>query len=201
MIRKAIDTPWKVSNVMGSYLVLPYVFFMFTINRIHWGRNWRFYGAPIIQKHRHSEMSFGDNLTLRSSIRSNPLAPNHPVVLVTWSASAHLIIGKDFSMTGGGICAANEITIGNNVMVGANCQIFDTDFHPISFKKRLADPKLAKTAPVMIEDNVFIGMQSIILKGVQIGCGSVVGAGSVVTQNVPARVIVAGNPARVVKEL
>ena len=56
-------------------------------------------------------------------------------------------------------------------------------------------------APIVIEDVVFIGMQSLILKGVRIGCGSVVGAGSVVVMDVPPGVVVAGNPARVVKRL
>jgi acetyltransferase-like isoleucine patch superfamily enzyme len=53
----------------------------------------------------------------------------------------------------------------------------------------------------VIEDDVFVGMQSIILKGVTIGSGSVVGAGSVVTRNVPPGVVVAGNPAQVIKKL
>ena len=104
-------------------------------------------------------------------------------------------------MTGGGIIAAHHIRIGNNVAVGANTIICDTDFHPLRPSDRMLDPNEGATAPIVIEDNVFIGMQSLILKGVTVGTGSVIGAGSVVTRDVPPGVIAAGNPARVIREL
>jgi acetyltransferase-like isoleucine patch superfamily enzyme len=71
----------------------------------------------------------------------------------------------------------------------------DTDFHPLDPQARRLDTQPSKTAPVFIEDDVFIGTNSLILKGVIIGRGSVVGAGSVVRQDVPPGVVVAGNPA------
>ena len=104
-------------------------------------------------------------------------------------------------MTGGTLCAAERITIGDNVTVGANSTIVDTDFHPIEPESRRLTPQDAKTDPIVIEDDVFIGMNCLVLKGVHIGRGSTVGAGSVVTRDVPPGVIVAGNPARVVQEL
>ena len=146
-------------------------------------------------------MHFGPGLCLRSSTRSNPLAPNHPVVLCTWQAGAKIEVGANFAMTGGTLCAAEQITIGDNVTVGANSTIVDTDFHPIEPESRRLTPQDAKTDPIVIEDDVFIGMNCLVLKGVHIGRGSTVGAGSVVTRDVPPGVIVAGNPARVVQEL
>ena len=104
-------------------------------------------------------------------------------------------------MTGGTICAEESITIGDDVWVGGNCTITDTDFHPLHLEDRLARPLDGATAPVMIEDGAFIGMQSLILKGVTIGARSVIGAGSVVTRNIPPGVIAAGNPARVIRPL
>jgi acetyltransferase-like isoleucine patch superfamily enzyme len=104
-------------------------------------------------------------------------------------------------MSGGSICVAETVTIGNRVALGANSTIADTDFHPLAADLRRQSPQRAKTAPVFIEDDVFIGMNSIILKGVTIGRGSVVGAGSVVSKDVPPQVIVAGNPARIVREI
>ena len=104
-------------------------------------------------------------------------------------------------MTGGTICAAERIIIGNNVAVGANTIITDTDFHPLDFKQRPLKSSEGKTASVVIEDDVFIGVNCMILKGVTIGQGSVVGAGSVVTNGVPPYAIVAGNPATFVREL
>jgi acetyltransferase-like isoleucine patch superfamily enzyme len=174
---------------------------MFAANGIRWGENWHFYGLPIIQKHRGSVMCFGAGLNLRSSVVSNPLGPNHPVILCTWEPNAVLEIGDGFAMTGGSICAAERITIGKNVAIGANSTIADTDFHPLNPVIRHQRPQESNTAPILIEDDVFIGMNCLILKGVTIGHGSVIGAGSVVTKDIPPCVIAAGNPARVLREV
>jgi acetyltransferase-like isoleucine patch superfamily enzyme len=85
--------------------------------------------------------------------------------------------------------------------VGANTTIVDTDFHPLDPTERRLRPAEAKTAPIFIEDDVFIGMNCLILKGVRLGQGSVVGAGSVVTKDVPPGSIVAGNPAQVIRRI
>ncbi|MEZ4731732.1 MAG: DapH/DapD/GlmU-related protein [Caldilineaceae bacterium] len=99
------------------------------------------------------------------------------------------------------LVAAERIVIGDRVQVGANSTIVDTDFHPLTAEGRARDFLAGAHAPIVIEDDIFIGMQSLILKGVTIGRGSVVGAGSVVTRDVPPGVVVAGKPAVVVKEL
>lgn len=201
MNNQAWHTPWKIWNELWRWLAYPQVRLLFAVNRISWGHGWHFYGVPIIQKHRHSRMTFGSGLQLRSSLRSNPLGPNHPVILTTWWPGAVLEVGANFGMTGGVICAAKAVIIGNNVAVGANSTLIDTDFHPLDPAQRKMRPAEAKTATVVIEDDVFIGMNCLILKGVTLGRGSVVGAGSVVTKDVPPGVIVAGNPARIVQEL
>jgi len=120
----------------------------------------------------------------------------------------------DFTLLNGALIMAEEnIEIGSHCLVSWNVGIADSDFHPLEpaqrlidaqalapyFKHRPARPKL-KTAPVKIADNVWIGMNAVILKGVTIGENSVVAAGSVVTKNVEANTIVAGNPAVVVKK-
>ena len=198
---KAFDTPWKITNRLYRWLAYPYVRFLFWLNGIPWGKQWSFDGVPIIQKHRGSAMQFGSGLSLRPSVRSNPLGANHPVILCTWKSRAVLEIGSDFAMTGGSLCAATGIKIGDRVNIGANTTILDTDFHPLDPETRRVHPQEASNAPVVIKDDVFIGMNCLILKGVTIGEGSVVGAGSVVTRDVPSRVIVAGNPAIIVREL
>ena len=146
-------------------------------------------------------MRFGAALELRSSVRANPLGANHPVILCTWQDGALLGVGDHFGMTGGSIIAAERITIGNNVIVGANSTIMDTDFHSVCPEVRSQHPQNAKTAPVLIEDDVFIGMNCLILKGVKIGHGAVIGAGSVVIKDVPSGMIMAGNPAQVVRKI
>lgn len=197
----ALDTPWKVNNSLLRWLALPCVRLLFAVNRIPWGKDWKLFGAPVIQKHRQSVMKFGPGFSLRSSLRSNPLGADHPVILCTWQSGAVIEIGENFGMTGGVLCAANRISIGNNVNIGANSTLIDTDFHPLNSEQRRVDPQSAQTAPIIIEDDVFIGMNCLVLKGVTIGKGSVVGAGSVVTKSVPPGVIAAGNPARVIKDL
>jgi acetyltransferase-like isoleucine patch superfamily enzyme len=200
MNSRAFDTPWKIENELWRWIVYPRVRLLFALNGIIWGSGWRIHGVPIIQKHRHSQMSFGPGLGLRSSVRSNPLGPNHPVVITTWQTGAVLEIGANFAMTGGTICAAERIIIKNNVVVGANTIITDTDFHPLDPKQRGLKPSDGRVAAVNIEDDVFIGMNCLVLKGVTIGRGSVVGAGSVVTKDAPPGVVVAGNPAKIVRE-
>ena len=200
-MRRALDTPWKLSNEANRLLVYPIVRTMFALNSVPWGRAWRIYGIPILQKHRHSTMRFGAALGLRSSVWSNPLGPNHPVILTTWAPDAVLDIGDHFGMTGGTVCAAESIVIGNNVFIGANSTIIDTDFHPLYPEERRLNPSQARTAPVRIGDDVFIGMNCVILKGVTIGRGSVIGAGSIVARDIPSDVVVAGNPAIVVRPL
>lgn len=196
-----MDAPWKLGNNLLRLLVHPWVRILFLFKGIAWGRGWMFYGVPIIQKHRGSRMMFGDGLQLRSTVRSNPLGANHPVVLCTWQAGAILQIGRNFAMTGGSIIAAKRIVIGDNVNVGANTAIMDTDFHPLEAGTRRSDSEPAKTTPVTIEDDVFIGMNCLILKGVTLGRGSVIGAGSVVTKDVPPHTIVAGNPVRFIGDV
>lgn len=195
------NTPWKIWNEVWRWAVFPAARLLFLANGVAWGQGWRLYGLPVIQKHRHSRMSFGPGLQLRSTLRSNPLGPNHPVILCTRHARSVLEIGDDFAMTGGVLCAAERIRIGNRVAVGANSVVADTNFHPLRADERLANPAGEDTAPIYIEDDVFIGMSCLILKGVTIGKGSVVGAGSVVTQDIPSGVIAAGNPARIIREV
>lgn len=198
-LRMALDTPWRVRLEIRRLLSWPGTRLIFALAGVPWGRGWKFYGVPILQKHRRSTLSIGDALSLRSIPQSNALGPFHPVILTTRRPGAQLIIGRGFGMTGGTICAEESITIGDDVWVGGNCTITDTDFHPLDLDVRLARPLDGATAPVVIEDGVFIGMQSLILKGVRIGARSVIGAGSVVTRDIPPGVIAAGNPARVIR--
>ena len=98
---------------------------------------------------------------------------------------------------------AQRISIGRQCIIADGVCIHDTDGHPLDPARRgrgePVDP--AQVRPVVIEDQVWIGLRAIILKGVRIGRAAVVGAGSVVTRDVPPFAVCAGNPARVVKTL
>ena len=127
-------------------------------------------------------------------------------------ANGSAVVG-DFTLLNGALVMAEErIEIGSHCLISWNVGIADSDFHPLEPAQRLIDahalapfykdrpsrPKL-ETRPVKIADNVWIGMNAIILKGVTIGENSVVAAGAVVVKSVPANTIVAGNPAVAVK--
>lgn len=198
-LRQARLMPWKAGNELRRLLLLPCAWW--ALRGVQVGSGWRCYGLPIVQRHRQSEIRIGQRMHLRSTARSNPLGPNHPVIISTRRAGARLTIGDDFGMTGGSLVCDERISIGDRVWVGANTIIADTDFHPLQPQMRKAAPLDARTAPIHIADDVFIGMNALILKGVSIGAGAVVGAGSVLRRDVPARAIVAGNPAVVVGEL
>jgi acetyltransferase-like isoleucine patch superfamily enzyme len=197
--RAALDMPWKAVNEIERLLLLPLARLRFALAGVGWGKGWKLYGLPIIQKHRRSRLIIGAYLELRSTVRSNPLGPNHPVILSTRRPEAELRIGDHFGMTGGSLVCEQRITIGQRVTVGANTLITDTDFHPLDPRHRQLAPLEGATAPITIEDEVFIGMHCLILKGVTLGAGCVIGAGSVVTRDVPPGVVAAGNPAQVIR--
>ncbi|HEV2804495.1 MAG TPA: acyltransferase [Chthoniobacterales bacterium] len=128
--------------------------------------------------------------------------------------NGHCTVG-DFTLMNGALVMAEErIEIGSHCLISWNVGIADSDFHPLAPAQRIIDahalapfftgrpprPPL-RTAPVIISDNVWIGMNAIILKGVTIGENSVVAAGAVVTKSVPPGVVVAGNPAVITKQL
>jgi maltose O-acetyltransferase len=96
------------------------------------------------------------------------------------------------------ILDCNEVVIGHHVMIGPSVQIY-TAAHHLQAKIRNQGWEIAK--PIVIEDSVWIGGSAILLPGVSIGRNAVVGAGAVVTRNVPANMVVAGNPARVIREI
>ncbi|WP_305076294.1 DapH/DapD/GlmU-related protein [Pseudanabaena sp. lw0831] len=124
--------------------------------------------------------------------------------------NATIAIGKRVFMNGY-LIAAQSIEIGDDVLISWGVTIVDHNSHAISFSERSQDVvnwrlgkkdwTNVKIAPIKISNKVWIGFNSIILKGVTIGEGAIVGAGSVVTKDVPAWTIVAGNPARVIREI
>lgn len=159
-------------------------------------------GKPLIHTAPQSEISLGNGVCLISAGFATALGVNHPVVLRTLRAGAVIRIGDRVGLSGGSICAAKTIEIGDDTLIGANVTIADTDFHSLDPWNRggHGDPHV-NAESVTIGCRVFIGMNAVILKGITIGDNSVVGAGSVVTRNVPPNCIVAGNPARLIRNL
>jgi acetyltransferase-like isoleucine patch superfamily enzyme len=165
------------------------------------GRGVRAFGLPILGIAHGSSVCIGDNLMLISdSYFSEPGVP-HPCVIRTLSPHASLRIGDNAGLSGCTICAAESITIGNEVLMGAGAAVVDTDFHPLAACGRRWTRQGVGTAPVVLGDNVFLGMGVLVLKGVTIGDDAVIAAGSIVTSDIPAGVVAAGAPARPVSDV
>lgn len=115
-----------------------------------------------------------------------------------------IALGDDvFIGNGCTFSAARLISVGSHCLISAGVRISDNDGHPVAAERRLAGEAISAeaVAPVFLEENVWIGAEAIILKGVRIGRNAIVGAGAVVTDDVPADTVVGGNPARILKKL
>jgi acetyltransferase-like isoleucine patch superfamily enzyme len=145
---------------------------------------------------RHFQIS-GPHVRLGNHVHIMTL-PEAPVRLSVFEEMGSVSIG-DFSLVNPGVrvTSAEAITIGRSCMLAMHCLVSDADWHDV--QHRIYAP--GKTAKVILEDNVWLGEGVRVLKGVTIGENTVVGAGSVVTRSLPANVIAAGNPARVIKPL
>lgn len=153
-----------------------------------------------------ANVKIGNNFTVNSGGDLNPLC-NGSRTCIKVSRGAVLSIGDHSGMSGGTLWVTSKVIIGNYVNIGANCHIIDSDIHSMDWKVRREDDKHdldapdspAIKSPIRIDDDVWIGADCIILKGVHIGARSVIGAGSVVTKDIPADCIAAGNPCRVIR--
>jgi len=164
---------------------------------IKFGKNLIFYGHPYFFRTPNSTIIIGNNVAFRSDKTSNLIGVSKKCIVSTLQKGASIQIGDNIGFSGVTIGAAKKITIGSNVLVGANSLITDTNWHNILPDKRRTDDSEPKE--VIIEDNVFIGFGSIILKGVRIGKNSVIGAGSVVIFDIPENTIAAGNPCKPIR--
>lgn len=178
-----------------------YNVFWFIINYV----NFKFWNVEIngffksiglmkIRKLPLTEIKIGKGANFLSRATSNLIGINRPCILSTNNTGAKIIIGDNCGFSGTVIGAFKEINIGNNVRCGANTLITDSDWH-------LDDSRSGEPKPIHIGDNVWLGVNTTVLKGVRIGANSVIGAHSLVTKDIPANVIAAGNPCKVVRKI
>lgn len=167
------------------------------------GQHSKVWGKVIVIRFPGSAISIGKNVRVIS--RSYRYAFNifPQSKFRTYSKSAKIIIGDGVGLNSTAIIARSRtVSIGNYTLIGGNCQIMDTDGHPLwPPESRWYYPGDEHDAPVMIGHNVFIGLNVIILKGATIGDNTVIAAGSVVTGEIPPNVLAAGVPARVIRPL
>lgn len=144
-----------------------------------------------------AKVFIGNNFRFSSGSNFNQLSRNIRGSIYV-DNNAFLKIGDNVGISSSCIWSTKSIHIGNNVKIGADSLILDTDAHSLDYIERRTDDKRI-SAPICIEDDVFIGTRTIILKGVTIGARSIIGAGSVVTRSIPADCIAAGNPCKVIR--
>jgi acetyltransferase-like isoleucine patch superfamily enzyme len=178
---------------LGIYRFISTFFseIMLYLNGISYGRGNKYFGLPKISRLPLSCIKIGNNNKFRSDVSSNLIGVNHKCILSTHSKKAVIQIGDNCGFSGVTIGAFEKIVIGNNVLCGANTVITDFDWHSSRY------PTEAKA--VIIHDNVWLGLNTVILKGVEIGQNSIIGASSLVVKSIPANVIAAGNPCKVIK--
>ncbi len=162
--------------------------------KIQLGSNVSFYGKTFFYRRPFSSIVIGNNCGFRSLFHSNLIGINRPCSVSTLTKNARIVIGDHCGFSGTVIGAAREIILGNFVRCGANTLITDNDWH-------FDDPRTSDPKPVHIHDNVWLGESVKVLKGVSIGANSVIGVGSIVTKNIPANVVAAGNPCKVIRSL
>ncbi|AXE17024.1 acyltransferase [Runella rosea] len=175
------------------YSVYTYIYCYF--KGISIGNSNKFFGLPTIVRHPDSIISIASKCRFRSDNDSNLIGVSRKCILSTHKKYSKIIIGDNCGFSGTSIGCLIEIVIENNVIFGANTLVTDFDWHNLNPNMRSYPVETGKA--VYIEENVFVGYGSIILKGVKIGKNSVIGANSVVTSDIPPNCIAAGNPCKV----
>jgi acetyltransferase-like isoleucine patch superfamily enzyme len=186
-----------------TLLIVKFItsFFWFFVNHVSawwWGvklgSGCRFRGKVYFNRLQGCNIEIGKDCIFNSSKVSNLIGVYSPCMISTVNKNAKIEIGDGCGFSGTVIGAGCYIKLGKGVRCGANTLITDTDWH-------IDDYRTGEDKPIIIEDNVWLGYGVKVLKGVRIGENSFIGLNSVVTKDIPANVIAAGNPCRVIKNI
>jgi acetyltransferase-like isoleucine patch superfamily enzyme len=159
-----------------------------------YGKNLRGNLCKIVNK---GQIVLGNHVCLNSF----PGGEFYRTGLNTYLPSSKIRIGDNCSLNGTLIHSREEVVIGNDCLFGPGVVILDNNSHNTSTDPLLRRTGKIETSPVNIGNNVWVGMRSIIMKGVNIGDNSIIAAGSVVIKNVPSNKAFGGNPAKFIKRL
>lgn len=176
--------------------------FFMRISGIIYGNGFKSFGRIVFRNYAgKGHIKIGDDVKVNSfDGGANPgLMAARSMIIAT--ASGDISIGDRVIINNSVLFSAAGIVIGDDTMLSPGCKVFDTDFHSTNSEYRLNGNTHVPTKPIMIGKHVFLGANVTVLKGVTIGDRAVVGAGSVVTHDIPADEIWAGNPAKFIKKL
>ena len=195
--RTTVNLLRRVRNRLSAYANL----LRLLIHGVRHGRHCVVHGKLYIKLFPSATVRIGDNFYFSSGAAVNAMCANRRGVFYATN-HARIIIGDHVGMSSTVLWAHESITVGNHVKIGGNSILIDTDAHNLDYLVRRGQyTDWGVSKPIVIEDDVFIGANCLILKGVTIGARSIVAAGSVVTRSVPADCIVGGNPARIIRRL
>lgn len=194
-IDKFLGGWWKLSSILRLNLL--------RLNGVRIGMDAKLLGKINLYRMQGKGISIGHRCVLSSDFQANPLNRGAYVSFTLLEKNSLISIGNDCGLSSCSIISKISVKIGNEVLVGAGVIITDTDFHKIgSYNRRYHSNQVdIACKPVCIEDNVWLGANVMILKGVTIGRNSVVAAGSIVTKTVAPDTLVAGIPARAIKKI
>lgn len=140
----------------------------------------------------------GKGVVINCGVYPNPVGTSLTRIY-TQNSKSIVCIGNNAGISSSLIFAENEIRIDDSVLIGAETMIVDNDFHGLVYKSGTDRSEMKPGEKIHIKEGAFIGARCLILKGVTIGKGAVVGAGSVVTRDIPEGEIWAGNPATFIR--
>lgn len=181
---------WKVHSGFSTL----YVGTLARMRGISIGSGTEFFGLAKFKKARTATIRIGKHNCFRSSPTSNLIGVNRPCIISALEPESKVVIGDHCGFSGTVIGCFASIAIGDHVKCGANTLITDGDWHA-------EDPRSSKPRPIVIGNNVWLGVNVTVMKGVTIGENSLIGAGSIVTKDIPANVIAAGNPCVVIRPI
>lgn len=144
------------------------------------------------------KIHIGSGVIINSGVYPNPVGTSLTRIY-TQDSQSEVYIGNNVGISSALIFADSEIRIEDNVLIGAETMIVDNDFHGLIYKSGSGRSEIEKGKKICIKEGAFIGARCLILKGVTIGKGAVVGAGSVVTRDIPEGAVWAGNPATFIR--
>ena len=198
LIRRIVRLPWK------GWLSLTMVWnrLKFSFQGASVGKGSRLEGKIYVRNDSGGKIVLGEGVHITGGYCRNRISRN-VASSVSTQGEGEIFIGDHSGISSSCIWSRKSISIGKNVNIGADCIIMDHDAHsldPVSRRDYSSDEKNIATAPVRICDDALLGTRVIVLKGVTIGEGSVVGAGSVVVKDIPPHQVWAGNPARFIRE-
>lgn len=186
--------------IFASYL---YSRLIFRIEGVIYGEKFIVHGFPkLVIAKSNSNLKIGNNCVINSGNSFNLIGRQQRTMFILADNSI-LEIGNNTGLSSTVIVCHKHVRIGDNVKIGGNVVIYDTDFHSLNSNERNAIPEVKnniRVKEVIINDNVFIGAHTTILKGSVIGENSIIGSGSVVSAIIPPNEVWAGNPAKFIKK-